>query len=260
MLLDTSPAMGHNPPIDSLMWMDMPETILIVDDEADVREVIRKYFEKEGFSVIEAVNGPQALHLMYEHQPDLVILDVMLPGLDGLTITRSLRDPVGPPQKDAKRIPIIILTARTDEQDRLVGFDLGADDYVTKPFSPRELVLRARAVLRRSQQDDPLPSPEQEAMIFGDLRLEPVSRLLKKREQEIPLTAKEFDLIWFLARNPRQVFTRAQLLHKVWGYDFYGDDSTVTVHIHRLREKIEDDPAKPVYLHTIWGVGYKFEA
>jgi DNA-binding response OmpR family regulator len=234
------------------------QTILVVDDEVTVREVVRKYLELEGFRVLEADNGPLALHLLHQDKPDLIVLDIMLPGLDGFTITRSLRAPVER-QGDIhtlEDIPIIMLTARTEEADRITGFELGTDDYIVKPFSPRELVMRIKAVLRRSAAG---AAASEKSLMFGDLRLEATSRSVTRGGQEIPLTAKEFDLLWFLATHPRQVFSRAQLLDQVWGYEFYGYESTVTVHIRRLREKVEADPASPVFIHTVWGVGYKFD-
>jgi DNA-binding response OmpR family regulator len=236
--------------------MNTQQTILVVDDETTVREVVRKYLENEGFRVIEADTGPLALHILHQEQPDLIVLDIMLPGLDGFTITRSLRGPVGGGSSEHGNIPIVMLTARTDEADRIAGFELGTDDYVVKPFSPRELVMRIKAVLRRSasgtvETDKPL--------VFGDLVLDAASRTVTRGDEPVMLTVKEFELLWFLARHPRQVFSRTQLLDQVWGYDFYGDESTVTVHIHRLREKIETDPANPVFIHTVWGLGYKFD-
>jgi len=237
------------------------QTILVVDDESTIREVVRRYLELENFRVIEADNGPLALHLLHQEQPDLIVLDIMLPGLDGFTITRSLRDPAGRAHDTGMvakgDIPIIMLTARTEEADRIAGFELGTDDYVTKPFSPRELVMRIKAVLRRSAAD---AADQEKPVMFGDLRLEASTRTVTREGVQITLTAKEFDLLWFLARHPRQVFSRTQLLDRVWGYEFYGDESTVTVHIRRLREKIESDPGQPQYIHTVWGVGYKFEA
>jgi DNA-binding response OmpR family regulator len=238
--------------------MGKQQTILVVDDEATVREVVRKYLEREGFRVIEAETGPLALHWLHQQQPDLVVLDIMLPGLDGFTITRSLRDPAGSSLVGEQgSIPIIMLTARTEEVDRITGFELGTDDYVTKPFSPRELVMRIKAVLRRVTT---AVGEDEKSLIFGDVRLEPTSRSVKRGEAPLSLTAKEFDLLWFLAGHPRQVFSRTQLLDQVWGYEFFGDESTVTVHIRRLREKIEPDPSNPTYIHTVWGIGYKFEA
>lgn len=231
------------------------QTILIVDDEATIREVVRKYLERDGFKVIEADTGPLALHMLHQENPDLIVLDIMLPGLDGFTITRSLRDPAGFASQQGN-IPIVMLTARTEEADRITGFELGTDDYVLKPFSPRELVMRVKAVLRRTTPDAVL---DEKPLVFVDLRLDPGSRTVIRSGEPISLTAKEFDLLWFLARHPRQVFTRTQLLDQVWGYEFYGDESTVTVHIRRLREKLEPDPTNPVYIHTVWGVGYKFE-
>lgn len=233
--------------------------ILVVDDELTVRRIIRQYMEKEGYEVIEADNGGQALQLLHQQEPDLMILDIMLPGIDGFTVARSVRQPVD--SDSVRNIPIIMLTARTEEMDKITGFELGTDDYVTKPFSPRELVMRVKALLRRTSSSESKPAIEMaDPLIFEHLRLDPNSRTVEKDGQEIELTHKEFELLYFLASHPRHVFNRNQLLDKVWGYDFYGDDSNVTVHIHRLREKIEADPAKPQYIHTVWGVGYKFEA
>ena len=238
--------------------MSKQQTILVVDDEATIREVVRKYLELEGFAVIEAKTGPQALDIVTDQSPDLIVLDIMLPGLDGLSITRSLRRSRGTDQLSVDGdIPIIMLTARSNEMDRIAGFELGADDYVTKPFSPRELVVRVKAVLRRSA---PPEDETQTPIVFATLTLDPRSRAVTVGGERVTLTAKEFDLLWFLARNPDQVFRRSQLLDRVWGYEYYGDESTVTVHVRRLREKIERDPGKPVYIQTVWGVGYKFEA
>jgi DNA-binding response OmpR family regulator len=240
--------------------MAKQSVILIADDEPTVREIVRRYLEKEGFRAIESANGLQTLDLLYQEKPDLLILDIMLPGVDGLTIMRALRDP-----KDSyytptnSQIPVILLTARTQENDRIHGLELGADDYVSKPFSPRELVLRVKAVLRRGLPEDPASIPHEAPIEHGDLYIEPSTRMVKVSGKAITLTAKEFDLLWFLVRHPRQVFTRTQLLDQIWGYEFFGDESTVTVHMHRLREKVEPDPANPSYIHTVWGVGYKFE-
>ena len=241
--------------------MTSDTTILIADDELSVREIIRRYLEKEGYTVIEAENGPKALQMLYEQKPDLLILDIMLPGLDGYTIARSLRNPESQDDSDFNRnIPIIMLTSRKEEEDRLKGFELGADDYVGKPFSPREVVMRVKAVLRRGQQSSDNIQSNEQVISVGDLSINPNSRTVHLSEKNVILTAKEFDLLIFLAENPQQVFTRNQLLNQVWGYEFYGDDSTITVHIHRLREKIEPDPNQPSYIHTVWGVGYRFEA
>lgn len=229
------------------MSLDPPKSILVVDDEATIREVVRRYLEREGFSVREAEDGYEALDAIEAQSPDLIVLDLMLPGVDGLTITRHLQD--------RHRIPIVMLTAKGEVGDRIRGLDLGADDYVSKPFSPQELVSRVRAVLRRAD-----PEPDSGQMLqFSGLRLDPVSRSVSRDERDIPLTSTEFDLLWFLASHPRQVFNRTQLLDHVWGYDYFGDPSTVTVHISRLREKIEPDESQPRHILTVWGVGYKFE-
>lgn len=240
-----------------MTYMNKQRTIFIVDDEITLREVVRRYLEREGFKVIEAGDGTQALTLLNEHSPDLIILDIMLPGLDGFTITRSIRTSSDyAPLRVEGDIPIIMLTARGSEPDRITGFELGVDDYIVKPFSPRELVARVKAVLRRTYPDD---SPAEKPLAYPSIQIDPLRRTVIINQQPVILTAKEFDLLWVMARSPQQVFTREQLLNKVWGYEFYGDESTVTVHIRRLREKIEKDPSNPAYLQTVWGLGYKFE-
>jgi DNA-binding response OmpR family regulator len=238
--------------------MTRSTTILVVDDERTIREVVRRYLEVENFAVIEAENGADALRFLQDKAPDLVILDIMLPGgLDGFAITRKIRNPneIATTTIDDE-IPIIFLTARGDEEFRLRGFEIGGDDYLVKPFSPRELVARVKAVLRRS---NPNSIVNETPLQFNRLYLDPRSRSVTLDNAEVALTAKEFDLLWFLARHPRQVFSRMQLLDNVWGYEFYGDESTVTVHVRRLREKIEPDAAKPTYIQTVWGIGYKFD-
>lgn len=234
-------------------------TILVVDDEPTIREVVRRYLERDGYQVLEAADGPTALKIMEETPPNLLILDLMLPGIDGLAITRHLRDVDSPaPLTAGGEVPIIILTAKSEEHDRIQGFALGADDYVTKPFSPQELVARVKAVLRRTQAGS--PQAGERPLVFDRLHIDPRSREVLLDNAPLTLTAKEFDLLYFLASRPRQVFSRDQLLDQVWGYAFFGDPSTVTVHVRRLREKIEPDPANPVFIQTVWGVGYKFEA
>jgi two-component system, OmpR family, response regulator ResD len=229
------------------------EDILVVDDEASVVEVVSLYLKREGFTVRTARDGRQALAAINERPPALVILDLMLPQIDGMDILRRLR---GEGQPD---IPVIMLTARSQETDRIYGLELGADDYVTKPFSPAELVARVKAVLRRSQPGGGVGGRDERPLHYAGLHLDPLTRLVTVRDVEIELTATEFNLLWFLASHPRQVFTRDQLLQNVWGFSEYVDPSTVTVHIRRLREKIEIDPSHPVYLLTAWGVGYRFE-
>jgi two-component system, OmpR family, response regulator ResD len=228
------------------------EDILVVDDETSVAEVIGLYLKREGFQVRTAADGRQALDAISEQRPALVILDLMLPHVDGLAILRHLR------QETQPGIPVIMLTARSQEIDRIYGLELGADDYVTKPFSPAELMARVKAVLRRSQGESATPRDER-PLHYTNLTIEPLTRLVRLRERELELTVTEFNLLWFLARHPRQVFSRDQLLQNVWGFSEYVDPSTVTVHIRRLREKIEADPSHPVMLLTVWGIGYKFE-
>ncbi len=225
--------------------------VLIVDDEAHIRDVLARYLEAEGFRVIEASDGVSALQIIEKHSIDLIVLDLLLPGMDGHEVCQRIRA--------TSAIPIIMLTARTEEEDKLAGFAVGADDYVTKPFSPREVVVRVQAVLRRSDAVSVPAMVLDGALHSAGLVIQPVLRRVEREGQPLDITAKEFDLLYFLARHPNQVFTRQQLLDQVWGYDFYGDASTVTVHMRRLREKVESDPSMPVHLQTVWGVGYKFE-
>ncbi|GAB4428482.1 MAG: response regulator transcription factor [Chloroflexi bacterium OHK40] len=226
------------------------ERILVVDDEPSIREVVGLYLRREGFEVESAADGPAALAAIDRVRPDLVVLDLMLPGVDGLTITRQLRA--------TGALPIIILTARGEEIDRVLGLELGADDYLTKPFSSRELVARVRAVLRRTA-NRPAGAPVSAPVVAGAVRVDPAARVASLAGRPLSLTAREFDLLLFLARHPGQVFTREQLLDQVWGFTFASDASTVTVHIRRLREKIEDDPTTPQRILTVWGVGYRFD-
>jgi two-component system, OmpR family, response regulator ResD len=226
--------------------------ILVVDDEPGVRDVMKRYLELEGYQVLQTATGPGAL-LLIERERErlvLVILDIMLPGLDGLEILRRVRGD--------NPIPIIILSARSEEFDRVTGLELGADDYVAKPFSPRELVSRVKAVLRRGSSDAALQN-NKKPLIVGEIVLRPDTRQVEVNGKVCELTAKEFDLLWLFMRHPRQVFNRDQLLDQVWGFSEFIDSSTVTVHIHRLRDKIENDPAKPTRLVTVWGVGYRLE-
>lgn len=223
-------------------------TVLVVDDEPIVREVVVRYLAREGHRTLEAADGNAARGLIADADPDLVVLDVMLPGTDGLELCRWIRG--------RSELPVIMLTARGEEADRIVGLELGADDYVTKPFSPRELAARVRSVLRRSTSN----SATVETLEFGDVELERETRDARKSGAQIRLTAKEFDLLWFLASHPRRVFSRDQLMASVWGYTAALDTGTVTVHVRRLREKIEDDPSQPRYLETVWGIGYRLAA
>ena len=220
-------------------------TVLVVDDEPIVREVVVRYLEREGYATLEAGDGTTARAMLEEQTADLVVLDVMLPGIDGLELCRWIRT--------RSALPVILLTARGEEADRIVGLDLGADDYVTKPFSPRELAARVRTVLRRS-------APTEAGSVrfaFGDIEIDTATREVRKAGRELRMTAKEFDLLSFLAGNPRRVFGRDQLMSRVWGYEAALDTGTVTVHVRRLREKIETNPSEPLHLQTIWGVGYR---
>ena len=221
-------------------------TILVVDDEPIVREVVVRYLEREGYRTLEAGDGDDARRLVETQPPDLVVLDVMLPGTDGLELCRWIRS--------RSELPVIMLTARGEEADRVVGLELGADDYVTKPFSPRELAARVRTVLRRAGTSNGAP----ERLAFDDLELDAGSRDVRHGGEDVRLTAKEFDLLWFMATHPRRVFSRDQLMARVWGYEAALDTGTVTVHMRRLREKIEPDPSHPTHLQTVWGVGYRF--
>jgi DNA-binding response OmpR family regulator len=229
------------------------EEILVVDDEASVVEVVSLYLKREGFQVRTARDGRQALNAINERPPALVVLDLMLPSVDGLEIIRRLR------QDMTLDVPVIMLTARSQETDRIYGLELGADDYLTKPFAPAELVARVKAVLRRARPAAPAASREEQPIGYDGLTIDPVTRLVTVRGREIELTATEFNLLWFMANHPRQVFSRDQLLENVWGFSEYVDPSTVTVHIRRLREKIEADPGQPAWLLTAWGIGYRFE-
>jgi DNA-binding response OmpR family regulator len=231
--------------------MSARQRILVVDDEPNIREVVELYLRREGFEVEVVGDGAAALAAIERQIPDLIVLDLMLPILGGIQVTRALR------QDEHQGIPIIMLTAKGDEVDRIAGLELGADDYLTKPFSPKELVARVKAVLRRASAKS-LVDPQAQPVTLGDITLNPSTRQVLSKEAEVTLTAKEFDLLWFLMNHPGQVFTRDQLLDRVWGFDFFGDASTVTVHVRRLREKIERDATKPEYILTVWGVGYKF--
>jgi DNA-binding response OmpR family regulator len=223
--------------------------VLVVDDEPMVREVLARYLEAEGFAVVTAGDGVEALDRFGESAPDLVLLDLMLPRIDGFEVFDRLRT--------LGRVPVIMLTARGEETDRVVGLDLGADDYVTKPFSPREVVARVRAVLRRTGGE--APDGRDDPLVYGDLTIDPASHTVIVRDEPVRLTPKEFDLLHLMASSPGVVFSRIQLLEEVWDFAWDGDPSTVTVHIRRLREKIESDPSVPERLVTVWGVGYRFE-
>ncbi|MEV0661842.1 response regulator [Actinomadura luteofluorescens] len=223
--------------------------VLVVDDDPTVAEVVARYLARDGHEVVCVADGRTALRRALDQPPDLVVLDLMLPGMDGLEVCRRLRE--------TSTVPIVMLTALGAETDRLVGLETGADDYVTKPFSPRELALRVRSVLRRAR-GALVPTGPSGPLRDGDLVVDVSAHETELRGERLALTSREFDLLAFLLRHPRQAFTREELLERVWDWTF-GDSSTVTVHVRRLREKIEDDPTAPRRIVTVWGVGYRYE-
>ncbi|MER7762214.1 response regulator transcription factor [Streptomyces sp. NPDC097619] len=228
-----------------------PARILVVDDDPTVAEVVTGYLLRAGHAVERADDGPSALERAAVEVPDLVVLDLMLPGLDGLEVCRRLRAD--------RPVPVIMLTARGEEEDRIAGLELGADDYVTKPFSPRELVLRVESVLRRSRVGaDPAAGRGRPVLRAAGITVDPVTRGASRNGSELSLTLREFDLLAHFMGHPGRAHTREELMREVWGWDF-GDLSTVTVHVRRLRAKIEEDPAAPRLIRTVWGVGYRFE-
>ncbi|HXO06706.1 MAG TPA: response regulator transcription factor [Solirubrobacteraceae bacterium] len=223
-------------------------SVLVVDDEPTIAEVVSRYLERAGYRTQVAADGVEALAAVASDRPDLVVLDLMLPGIDGLEVMRRMRE------QGSDRIATILLTAKGEESDRVVGLRLGADDYVVKPFSPAELVARVDAVLRRVDTSPTRSHP----LVCTDLTIDPTSRRVHVRGEEVQLTQREFDVLLFLARHPGQVFSRNHLMDAIWQYSFYTDSSTVTVHMRRLRAKIELDPAQPKHIETVWGVGYRF--
>ncbi len=222
-------------------------SVLVVDDEPIVRDVVVRYLEREGYTTLQAATGDEAQRMLEGPAPALVVLDVMLPGIDGLELCRWIRA--------RSQVPIVMLTARGEEADRIVGLELGADDYLTKPFSPRELTVRVRNLLRR--RSEPAQGPPA-AIEFGDVVIDATAREVRRGGALLALTLKEFDLLLFFATNPRRVFSRHQLMDRVWGYEAALDTGTVTVHVRRLRKKIEPDPSRPSHLETVFGAGYRF--
>lgn len=227
----------------------MAAKILVVDDEESILELLRYNLEKEGYEILLARDGAEALEAAQREKPDLIVLDLMLPGVDGLEVTRTLRQ--------RSKVPILMLTAKREETDRVVGLELGADDYLTKPFSLREFMARVRAILRRTRGYEELARSQ--VITAGGLTIDPERHEVKVEGRMADLTLKEFELLSFLARHPGRVFTREELLEHLWDYEFFGDTRTVDVHIRHLREKVEPDPSNPVYIKTVRGVGYKFE-
>jgi len=222
-------------------------TVLVVDDEPIVRDVVARYLERDGYRTLQAASGDQARDMLEREPPSLVVLDVMLPGVSGLELCRWIRA--------RSQVPIVMLTALGEEADRIVGLELGADDYLTKPFSPRELAVRVRNLIRRTASP---AGVQAQTIAFGDVVVDPIAREARKGDELLRLTLKELDLLLFFASNPRQVFSRDQLMDRVWGYQSALDTGTVTVHVRRLRKKIEDDASRPRHLQTVFGVGYRF--
>jgi len=222
-------------------------SVLVVDDEPTITDVVSRYLQRAGYATRIASDGPSALQAAGEERPDLVVLDLMLPGMDGLEVLRRIRD--------RDRVSVILLTAKGEATDRVIGLRLGADDYVVKPFSPAELVARVDAVLRRINSTPELEEP----IAFDGLELDPVARRVTAAGADVQLTVREYELLLHFMRHPGQVFSRDQLMDAVWQYSFYSDTSTVTVHVRRLRAKIEEDPSSPRWLETVWGVGYRFQ-
>jgi two-component system, OmpR family, response regulator ResD len=223
-------------------------SVLVVDDEPTIGEIVSRYLERSGYDTRVAADGPQAIAAVASQRPDLIVLDVMMPGMDGLEVMRRVRE------RAERRTAIILLTAKGEESDRVIGLRLGADDYVVKPFSPAELVARVDAVLRRVDT----VADHEPALVFDGLEIDPRGRRVVAAGEEVVLTQREFELLLFLARHPGRAFSRDELMDHVWGHAFYSDTSTVTVHVRRLRTKIEPDPEVPRHLETVWGVGYRF--
>ncbi len=225
--------------------------VLIVDDEPGISRLISMYLEREGFQTSSVRTGAEALEAMQSASPALVVLDIMLPDIDGWEVCREIRR--------TSDVPIIMLTAREGDEDKIVGLEIGADDYVTKPFVPRELVARVKAILRRARPPAPVQASDEAVMDFGELTINPAKREVRLGGEPIQLRAKEYDLLVELARRPGVVFSREKLLQDVWGYDFYGDSGTIDVHVRRLRAKLNDDSSNPRFIETVWGVGYRLK-
>lgn len=244
----------HSPPFATARGVAIMKkyTVLVVDDDVRIRELLRLYLDQAGFSVMEAENGLAALLLFQQSPPDLVILDIMMPVLDGLETCRQIRK--------LGATPIILLTARTEDEDKLLGFETGADDYVSKPFAPGEVIARVQAILRRTSPSDPLPvSPAKPSLFYCRLEIDADSRTVTKADELIELTAKEFDLLYILASHPGRIHTREALMAEIWGFDATVDTRTVDVHVQRLRQKLENGKCPDWNISTVWGVGYRFD-
>ncbi|HYF91936.1 MAG TPA: response regulator transcription factor [Symbiobacteriaceae bacterium] len=231
--------------------MASPKRILVVDDDPKILKALDQALRKEGYEVLRAADGEEALQIARDDDPDLIVLDIMLPKLDGFEVCAKIRA--------LNNVPILILSARGEEMDKVVGFNVGADDYITKPFRLSELVLRVRAILRRTASAAPNVVAEGAPIRFREMEINRAARSVTVRAKQVELTPKEFDLLWLLASHPGNVFSREAILQRVWHSDYTGDEAALTVCVRRLREKIEHDPGNPEYIKTIWGIGYKFE-
>ncbi|HWI53044.1 MAG TPA: response regulator transcription factor [Symbiobacteriaceae bacterium] len=231
--------------------MGSPKRILVVDDDPKILKALDQALRKEGYEVFRAADGEEALQIARDEDPDLIVLDIMLPKLDGFEVCAKIRA--------LNNVPVLILSARGEEMDKVVGFNVGADDYLTKPFRLSELVLRVRAILRRSTVAEPDHASDGTPIRFRDMEINRAARYVTVRTKQVELTPKEFDLLWLLASHPGNVFSREAILQRVWHSDYTGDEAALTVCVRRLREKIELDAGNPEYIKTIWGIGYKFE-
>ncbi len=232
-------------------WVRLNECVLVADDDTNITDVCRRYLEREGYLVVTAKDGLEAIELWHSQTPNLIVLDLMMPHKNGWEVCNEIRQ--------TEDVPIVMLTARGEEQDRLMGLTMGADDYLTKPFSPRELVLRVKAILRRMRIAQASPVTTSEYTInYEGLTIDFTKREVHISGQAIELTVTEFEMLYLLASHPGQVFSRNQMLSKIWDFSYEGDTTTVTVHVRRLREKIEQNPSDPKYIKTVWGIGYKF--
>ncbi len=224
--------------------------ILVVDDEKEIADLIRDYLKATGYEVLIAYNGEEGLEIFQNQKPDMAILDIMMPIMDGLELCRRIRS--------ASNIPILMLSAKKEDSDKILGLGLGADDYVTKPFSPRELIARVQSQLRRFNELSG-QSKKTDTLAFGDIEIDPSAHIVKIRGEIVPFSVKEFEILHYLALNINQALSREKIFENVWGFNEYGDINTVTVHVRKIREKIERDPSHPIYIETVWGIGYKFK-
>lgn len=226
------------------------EKILVIEDELEIANLVRDYLKASGYEVVVANDGKDGLEKFIQCKPNMAIVDIMLPGIDGFEICRQIRS--------KSSIPILILSARKEDSDKILGLGLGADDYVTKPFSPRELIARVQSHMRRFRELSTSDSPIVGTLKIGDLEIDPSAYTVKVREQYVQFSVKEFEILYYMAKNVNQALSREKIFDNIWGFNEYGDINTVTVHVRKIREKIEENPSAPKYIETVWGVGYKF--